>query len=119
MKGRILIVDDEVDLVDFVGEILNSHGYQTEVCMDGRAAVTTIQSNHYDCIITDLRMPEMNGIELRTWVRNYRPQVSIITMSGTDADDPAFDGELHIRKPFSLAALLHIVDQALAAPTRS
>lgn len=109
-RARILIVDDEPDLAGFIGEILQSHGYDVDVCANGRQALLFLQDQEYQCIVTDLKMPEMGGRELCGWIRENRENLPVITMSGyDDAENNADSGSdviIHLSKPFSIAILL-------------
>lgn len=108
-RARILIVDDEPDLAGFIGEILQSHDYDVDVCANGRQALTLLQEREFQCVVTDLKMPEMGGRELCSWIRNNRGDLPIVTMSGYDASESDVDGFniiCHMTKPFSIKVLL-------------
>lgn len=61
---RILFVDDDVSLQDVISKRLKSEGYVVESCFDGEEGLHFAESYHYDCIILDLMLPKLNGIEL-------------------------------------------------------
>ncbi|MBN2365453.1 MAG: sigma-54-dependent Fis family transcriptional regulator [Calditrichaeota bacterium] len=85
MKIRILIVDDETDALDLMEEVFTKQGYETYTARDGLEALNIIRETEPDILISDMMMPEMNGIELLDTVsKNYRDiSVIMITAYGT------------------------------------
>src|SRR5579884_2755066 len=81
-KKRILLVDDEPNIRVVLGAILQSKGYEVSVAEDGFAALRSIRKSVPDLIISDLRMPNMNGFELLAIVREKFPAVPVIAISG-------------------------------------
>jgi len=61
---RVLVVDDSITVREVEKKLLTLHGYHVDIAIDGMDALNTIQSNHYDLVVTDIDMPRMNGIEL-------------------------------------------------------
>ncbi len=74
---RILIVDDEVKLGKVLGETLTSQGHVVERCALGRAAVERIQQASFDLVITDLRMPDLDGVSVLREVRRLSPNTDV------------------------------------------
>ena len=112
MDGSILIVDDEVDLAEMIGDILASKGYSCTLCCNGIEATKVLSRESFDLIITDLKMPEMSGPELCRWIRKASIPTPIVTMSGNEGEDAELKklGVIgHLRKPFSIATLLNFV----------
>jgi two-component system response regulator PilR (NtrC family) len=64
MKGTVLIVDDEKEIRDSLSLILADEGYSCETAGDGKAAIAMLREGHYDMLITDLKMPEVGGMEV-------------------------------------------------------
>ena len=62
MKGRILVVEDEVDILDMVSYNLEKAGYQVQIAVDGEAALTQIREKLPDLIVLDLMLPGMDGL---------------------------------------------------------
>lgn len=81
-KAKILLVDDEPTIRVVLSAVLESQGYFVESAEDGFAALRKIRSSLPDLIISDLRMPNMNGFELLGIVRKDFPQIPVIAISG-------------------------------------
>ena len=78
MNGKILIVDDDISTLSMIQIMLESQNYQVSVAYDGCQALKIIQSEDFDLIITDLKMPRMNGIELLKEVKANYPEIEVI-----------------------------------------
>ena len=74
-KPRILIAEDERVNRKLIAEILNRAGYESMAVSDGKAALDALENIRFDIILTDIRMPEMDGLELAEAVRNYGSDV--------------------------------------------
>jgi CheY-like chemotaxis protein len=80
--GTILVADDESGVRSFLRKLLEGEGYQVLEARDGREAVRQIETSEVDLMITDLAMPEQEGIETIQRLHQMRPQLKIIAMSG-------------------------------------
>jgi len=81
-QKKILLVDDEPNIRFVLGAILAQSGYTVDVAEDGFAALRKIQKSAPDLVITDLRMPNMNGFELLSVLRTRFPELATIVISG-------------------------------------
>ncbi|OQX14471.1 MAG: hypothetical protein BWK80_41810 [Desulfobacteraceae bacterium IS3] len=75
VKPKILIAEDELINRKLIAEILNRAGYESMAVSDGKAALDALENIRFDIILTDIRMPEMDGLELAEAVRNYGSDV--------------------------------------------
>jgi len=82
MKGRILIVDDEEIVLRSCQRILRDDDYQIDVARDGLAALGLVNENDYDVLILDIKMPKMDGIEVLRRVKEARPDIDVIMITG-------------------------------------
>ena len=122
--ARILVVDDEVNLVKVLREVLTQSGHTVECVHCGSAALQAVRIIEFDLIITDLIMPEKEGIELIMDIRKDFPKVKLIAMSGGGFGSPhdylsfasALGASLTLTKPFGTKELLAAVDLALSRP---
>jgi len=85
LKTRILIVDDEVDALDLMKELFTQHGYDTLTAQNGIEAMGVLRSQEPDILISDMQMPEMDGMELLDLAQKEYPDLAImmITAHGT------------------------------------
>jgi CheY-like chemotaxis protein len=84
-KPKVLVVDDERVIADTLAIILNQHGYDAFAVYTGNAAVERARSLSPDLIISDVIMPDMNGIEAAICIRAFLPACKILLFSGQAA----------------------------------
>jgi CheY-like chemotaxis protein len=84
-KPRVLVVDDEQVIADTLAKILDLNGYDASAVYTGTAAVESARSIHPDLIISDVIMPDMNGIEAAIHIREFLPGCKILLFSGQAA----------------------------------
>jgi len=82
MKGRILIVDDEEIVLRSCQRILRDDDFQIDIARDGLAALGLVNENDYDVLILDIKMPKMDGIEVLRRVKEARPDIDVIMITG-------------------------------------
>lgn len=119
--ARILIVDDEKLARMTVRQMLEGEGHEIHDAGDGQAALEQLTGTHVDVVVTDIIMPEKEGIQTIIELRREFPDVKIIAMSGggrvgnVDFLSVAKDiGAVHVlRKPFRQAELLEAVNDCL------
>ena len=109
-KPRILVVDDEPQLTRVLRTGLSSHGYEVRIAADGIAALETFGDWHPDLVVTDLAMPEMDGLELCRRLREIS-SVPIIVLSARGEEKTkvaALDlgADDYVTKPFGIEELL-------------
>src|SRR6186713_2305354 len=85
MKPRILVVDDEESIREFLDIMLRKEGYEVTVAEDGQKAIDVLKKKSFDMVISDLQMPNVTGMELLKHTRDNYPDVifMIITAFGT------------------------------------
>ena len=118
MKGNILVADDEAVIVKALTKYLAQEGYGVESASDGAEAIEKIKESTFDILITDLKMPNMDGIELIREARLINPNLVCIVMTGFGSIGNAVEamkaGAFHyITKPFELEDVGMILRKAL------
>jgi DNA-binding response OmpR family regulator len=118
--ARILIVDDERHIRAAVLHALSLAGYQTEEAESGQAALRLLQDTHYDLMVLDMRMPEMDGIEVMQRARQLSPDLLIIILTGHATVESAIaavksDAVDYLLKPASIHDIVSTVANALQA----
>ena len=82
MKKKILVVDDNLKIRNLMALMLKDDGYSVSIAEDGISALRALESNEFDVLITDIRMPNMDGIELFNHVKRLYPQMPVIFLTG-------------------------------------
>ena len=117
---KILVVDDEPSIRFVVGAILEQHGYSVEVAEDGFAALRKMQETMPDLVITDMRMPNMNGFELLSVLRTRFPGLPTIAISGEflacHIDDGALADAFFQKGNYSVPEFLDKISALLRSP---
>ena len=118
MKRRILVVDDLPLIREHLRLILEPDGYEVEAACDGRAALETLRARHAHLVITDLRMPGMNGIELLAAIRAEKLPLGVIVLTGHGDTSIALDAmkagaDDFVGKPYDPAHLRCVVGRIL------
>ena len=109
---KILVVDDEAPIRDVIRKgLLQMGGYNVEVAQNGLEAIEKIEKDVFDLVLTDLKMPEMNGLELLKTIKGIRPEVMVILMTAYGSIETAVEAMKigandYITKPIDLNELL-------------
>jgi len=117
-KGLVLIVDDEANARDALAELMDDAGYSVCTAADGRTALLQMERVDPDVVLTDLKMPGMDGLALIERGRPLSPHTSFIVMTAFATIDTAVQAiklgaESYLTKPLELDAVIAIVDRAL------
>jgi Response regulator containing CheY-like receiver, AAA-type ATPase, and DNA-binding domains len=118
MAQSILIVDDEKAIRKTLGEILSFEGFTIDEAADGVEAIKKIKENNYDCVLCDIKMPKMDGIEVLEQAMECKPDVPFIVISGHGNIETAVDAVKkgaydYISKPPDLNRLLITLRNAM------
>jgi NADH-quinone oxidoreductase subunit E/NADP-reducing hydrogenase subunit HndA len=118
MKGNVLIVDDEQVVLRSCERILGVEGYFVQTAQSARDALELLNENPYDLLITDIRMPEMDGLEFGRQVRAKRPDLDIIIITGYPTQENIREALSlrivdYLTKPISPAVLVEAVKKAV------
>jgi len=114
---RVLFVDDETSLREFMRSELPRLGHEVTVCPDGRAAVKTLEKGAFDAALLDLRMPGMTGIEVLEQLKQTTPDTEAIVMTGHASMETAIEAirlgaSDYITKPCKLAEIEAVLAKA-------
>ena len=111
---RVLLVEDEDDLRLLIGEALRMTGYRVSTAADGPQAVTAMEREAFDVVVSDVSMPNgMSGIELSDHVARLQPHARVILASGfARAQLPALPGNVtFLPKPYRIPQLLALLPE--------
>ncbi len=114
---RVLIVDDEANLRKVLAATLEREGYEVAAVSDGEAAVSALEEDGADVVVTDLVMPRRDGLSLLRWVLANSPEVPVIVITAHGTIDSAVEALKlgafdYITKPFEQAELKRAIDKA-------
>lgn len=117
VKPRALVIDDEATVCSSVKKILAPEGYDIEICVDPKEGLSKAVTGRYDLVITDVKMPEVSGIDILRIIKQKSPWTCVIIITGYSTvssaieamKEGAFD---YVPKPFTPDELLIVVKRA-------
>jgi DNA-binding NtrC family response regulator len=117
-RGRILVIDDEDIVLTSCRRILEPEGYFVELAKSGSEALCILSRTGFDLVLTDLKMPDMDGIEVLLGIREQWAELEVIIMTGYGTVSTAVDAMKkgafdYIEKPFQPDDLMSLVSRAL------
>ena len=117
-KVRILVVDDSKECREICLRVLRKEGYDVQSVGNGKKALDELETTRFDLIITDLKMPEMDGLSLLKKVKEIDPKIFVIVMTGypreeskTQAIELGASG--YLAKPLDVSELVSAVKSCL------
>lgn len=113
----ILVVDDEEMMRNLLEKVLTREGYQIDTAGNGEEALEALKKHTYHIIISDMKMPKMNGLELLKIVKSEYPHIGVIIMTAygdtyTVKDALLLGADEYITKPFKSHEISLIVERA-------
>jgi len=116
---RILVVDDEAAVVDYLCESLSARGYEPVGMTSSMDALARIKSEDFDLIITDVEMPELRGVELLGAILDVKPTQLVLLITAYGSVEMAVAAVRagacdFLTKPFKIEALLHAIERAFS-----
>jgi len=108
---KILVIDDERSIRNTLKDILGFEGYQVELAENGRSGIDMAQSSEFDIILCDIKMPEVDGLEVLEQIMKSKPESTVVMISGHGTIDTAVEAIKKgafdfIEKPLDLNRLL-------------
>jgi PAS domain S-box-containing protein len=118
VNGRVLVVDDEIAIQEALGDMLRCRGYDVTCCGSGEAALQRLRNQLFDILLSDLMMPEMDGIELMRQALQLDANLIVVVMMRDDAAEAVVDAVQQgafdcILKPPKLNAVLPVLARGL------
>src|SRR3954466_13644273 len=118
-RATILVVEDDTAMRTFLREVLEEDGYTVEVASGGRSGVERVRQGGIDLVVSDVKMPDLDGLDMLREIKAVEPSPHVITITAFGSIDTAtravklgaFD---YITKPFEIDQLLLSVDKALS-----
>jgi two-component system NtrC family response regulator len=115
---HVLIVDDSSDLARVIADFLSMFEYQVTLAGDGLEALTILETQAVDVVVSDIHMPRFDGFQLLGEVREHHPATPVILITGFsvgEAQKMAFErgASAFVGKPFHLKELKDVIDEVL------
>jgi DNA-binding response OmpR family regulator len=114
MSKRILVVDDNEDVVHITASFLTAKGYEVETALDGASALAAIAARPPDCVLLDIMMPNMSGLEVLGRLKETpaTTAIPVILITAKSRDEDVLSGykegaDYYITKPFSAQQLIY------------
>jgi CheY-like chemotaxis protein len=114
---NILVVDDEEIMRNLLDKMLSLEGYNILTAVDGQDALEVVAKEKVDLVVSDMKMPRMDGFELLKNLRNNYPDIGVVIMTGfgdtyTVKDALLLGADEYLSKPFKRLELLSVVEKA-------
>jgi DNA-binding NtrC family response regulator len=118
-NADILFVDDDRAILDIVREYLTEVGYRIDVVDNGISALERVQNHSYPIVFTDIKMPDIDGLELLSAIKEIRPETEVIIVTGHGSMESAIQAMKtgsydYLQKPFKLDVLKIIIDRIIS-----
>lgn len=118
MQPTVLVTDDNEEVRSVIRRTLEAAGYDAHEAGNGKEALRMLHTMKFDVVITDILMPEQDGIETIMYLRREAPQTKVITISGSEnelflADARGLGAMAVLAKPFTPNDLLRLVSSVL------
>jgi CheY-like chemotaxis protein len=124
-RPQILVVDDESIIAELIADVLGGEGYDVDTAPHGLAALERLERRTYDLILSDLRMPELDGLGLYREIEQRRPDLLrrfvFITGTSEHTDYQGFIDDVKVpvlTKPFDMAELQRVAREVLSGAVR-
>jgi two-component system response regulator HydG len=110
IRARVLVVDDEANILEALGKVLGKEGLEVRTAANGRIALDLLRKEPFDVMLTDLRMPGMTGDDLLRAAKKLTPEVEVIVMTAYGTVENAVEAMKHgaydfISKPLKRASV--------------
>ena len=118
--STVLVIDDEIGILQIIRQALTKFGHNVETAADGQEGIRKFDHGSFDIVITDIRMPGIDGNGVLKHIRNSEKQfIPVIAISGTPwlMESNAFD--MVLAKPFTLEKLVESIGSLVAMPPRA
>ncbi|RLB28388.1 MAG: response regulator, partial [Deltaproteobacteria bacterium] len=114
---HVLLVEDEPSVANGLKMVLAEEGFGVDVAMTGLEALDTFRGNGFDLVVADLRLPDIDGMEVIRQIKEERPETKVVIITGYPSVSSAVESAKigvsdYLRKPFTSDDFLGAVDQA-------
>jgi CheY-like chemotaxis protein len=117
-QPKILIVDDSQELSDVISEFMEAHGFTVHTTANSYSAIKMADAGGYSVVVSDIHMPEMDGLELMARLKTMNPSIPVVLITGysvIEARKIALEkgADAFVAKPFHMKELLDVIASLL------
>ncbi len=117
-KVKIMVIDDDPGLVETLSDALQLEGYSIKTALDGESALTILENEDIDVVVTDIKMPGVSGLQLLKMIKEKNQNLPVIVMTGFASLETAIEAIKqgaydYVTKPFEIEKFLHTVAKAV------
>ena len=111
---RIMIIEDDKEMRSLLKDFLEEEGFATDSASNGVDALQMLSKDHFDLVITDIRMPGLTGLDILPRIRRLKPEIPIIVMTAYGSDDVRRrslerGATIYLEKPIHLSKLRAVI----------
>ncbi len=115
---RIIIIDDDEEMRSLLKDFFEGEGFETDSANSGAEAMRRLSENHFDLVITDIRMPGLTGLDILPRIRRLKPEVPIVVMTAHGSDDVRRrslerGATIYLEKPIPLSKLKTVIHEVM------
>ena len=119
-RPSILVVDDELLIRDLLYDFFKDHGWDISIAENGEKAMEVLKDKNVDLVLSDVKMPEMDGLDLSRKLRESYPKIPVVLMTGYPSVESAVSAlrtkvDDYVVKPFNINQLFKLIESAIAA----
>lgn len=118
IQAHALLVDDEPGFIDIMTKRLKRRGFKVTSVLSGTEALRSLRRQDYDIVVLDLKMEDMDGIEVLRILKTIAPEIPVIILTGHGSEEAAVDGLVlgafdYLMKPCDLEELINVMQKAV------
>ncbi len=113
---RVMIIEDDEEMRSLLKDLFEEEGFETDSVSNGVNALEKLSEDHFDLVITDIRMPGLTGLEILPTIRKLNPETPIIVMTAYGSDDVRRrslerGATIYLEKPIHLSKLRTVIHE--------
>lgn len=118
IQAHALLVDDELGFIEIMTKRLKRRGFRVTSVLSGTEALRSLRRQDYDIVVLDLKMEDMDGIEVLRILKTIAPEIPVIILTGHGSEEAAVDGLAlgafdYLMKPCDLEELINVMQKAV------
>lgn len=108
---RVLIIEDDIELLTYLREGIESSGYEVEVSQEGKDGLNKVESFLPDIIVLDINLPDMSGLDILEKVKRTHPNIGVVLATGKDRVEDIkkgyeYQADFYVTKPYKLSEII-------------